>query len=428
GYGYYENYKYDRKFSKYGLPAQIIGGESYLSSDFISRQIMDNDFYAATLSARYLSEKLTLNMGGMYSDHQGDHYGILPWVKYNEKVETDYQWYFNVGKKRDLNYFTKAEWRFSSDWSLFGDLQYRYVSYDMEGADNDLADLSQDHQWHFFNPKGGIFFRPDARNEAWFSVAVSHREPTRSDLKDAIKYGGTHEVLPERMTDFEAGYRYIAEKGTFVINGYLMLYKDQLTATGKLSNTGYALMENVKDSYRLGVEMTGGIKPLSWLSLDANLTLSRNRIQDYTGWIDQYDNPDDWNMVSQIPVYKKSSTLSFSPDVIAAGILTVNPVKPLSLALTAKYVGSQYYDNLASPENKIPSYLVSNFQATYTHKCKNSSSIEFQFLVNNLFNNDYIANAWAYTARFADGSPENTDRGFFVQAPRNIMSRITFRF
>ena len=46
-----------------------------------------------------------------------------------------------------------------------------------------------------------------------------------------------------------------------------MRYRDQLVQTGELSDIGEALTTNIPDSYRMGVELTAGWDPVSWLRL-----------------------------------------------------------------------------------------------------------------------------------------------------------------
>ena len=65
-------------------------------------------------------------------------------------------------------------------------------------------------------------------------------------------------------------------------NLYYMDYKDQMVQTGKLNNVGYKLMENVKESYRAGLELEAAV-PL-WenkIRIDGNATFSRNKIKNY---------------------------------------------------------------------------------------------------------------------------------------------------
>jgi len=47
--------------------------------------------------------------------------------------------------------------------------------------------------------------------------------------------------------------------------------------------------------------------------------------------------------------------------------------------------------------------------------------------MNNLFNKEYVANGWAATDTFSDGSLINWI-GYYPQATRNYMARLTLSF
>jgi len=118
GYGYYENYREDNDFADFGLPAQTIEGVTYNNSDFIRRKLMKNDFYVANLGLDYTKNALKLTFGGMYSFYDGNHYGRLPWVKFNQDIPENYEWYRNTGKKGEINLFTKADYQLNERLSL----------------------------------------------------------------------------------------------------------------------------------------------------------------------------------------------------------------------------------------------------------------------------------------------------------------------
>lgn len=92
-----------------------------------------------------------------------------------------------------------------------------------------------------------------------------------------------------------------------------------------------------------------------------------------------------------------------------------------------KYVGKQYYDNTSKDEHSLDAYFISNFMAGYTFSKSQFGEIDLQFMVNNLFNKEYIANAWVATDRLEDGQ-SFVYKGLFPQATRNFMGRVTVRF
>jgi iron complex outermembrane receptor protein len=148
------------------------------------------------------------------------------------------------------------------------------------------------------------------------SLAVGHREPSRSDIKESIKSGVADKLKSERLFDYEVGYKFESSKIAFSANIYAMEYKNQLVPTGKLSETGYVIKENVDKSYRRGVEISAAWEPFTFLKIDGNLTLSSNKILDYTLWTDMFDNSSDWNSLPQKSTFYKKTDISYSPSVI----------------------------------------------------------------------------------------------------------------
>ena len=166
---------------------------------------------------------------------------------------------------------------------------------------------------------------------------------------------------------------------------------------------------------------------LSWLKIDANIALSQNKIIDYIHYEEHYDNPNDWNSTPQVAKNYGNTQLAFSPNIVGAAIATIEPVQNLKLQLIGKYVGEQYYDNTQREETRLDPYFVMNAKASYIWKLKSGKNIEFQLLVNNILNKQYINNAWGYEAHFDDGSPKYIEQGFFVQPGINIMGRIVLK-
>ncbi len=428
GKGYYEEFKEDRKFSKYGLSNIVIGTQTFSEADFIQRKWMDNVFYGVISSLNYSKGSVDATLGGAWNKHDGDHFGRIMWSSVNAGLPKNYEWYTNNGLKKDWNLFAKSTWQVNDIVSIFADVQYRGVSYKLKGFDSDIAGIDQNHNWKFFNPKTGAVIKFLSSHEVYYSFGIANREPARSDLKDGQKYGDDYIPKPERLYDWELGYKFKHQKFAFNANFYYMIYKDQLVLTGELTDVGYAKMDNVPNSYRAGIELIFGMKPLDWLKIDLNSTLSKNIIEDYTHYTDLYDNSNDWNQLPQEAEKIGNSTISFSPSVVSAGQITVIPFKNLSFALISKYVGSQFIDNSENEERKLDAYWVNNFKADYVYKLKGTKSVYLQFMVNNLFNADYISNAWIYRAKFANGDADYIEDGYFSQATRNFSLKLGVEF
>jgi iron complex outermembrane receptor protein len=429
GYGYYENYREDRKFSEFGLDDQIIDGITYSRSDFVRRKMLENDFYVANLGLNYSLNSFKLTFGGMYSYYDGDHFGRLPWIKNWVGDESEIEWYRNIGTKSEFNIFSKVDYQINDRLSLFGDLQFRRVIYKLSGTDDDMKDLTGEFIYNFFNPKAGINYNLNSSNRIFASLAIGQREPLRADLKDGIKGESVNPIKPERMIDYELGYHFTGKNGVNLgANLYYMDYHNQMVQTGKLNDVGYKLMENVENSYRTGLELEAAVP--FWNNkflLDANITLSRNMIKNYVAWFDHYDNQDNWNWEGQISKEYGNTNISFSPDIISAASITWQPADIFYLNLMGKYVGKQYMDNTSDDAKSIDAYFVCNLSAGYTFKKISIGTFNLQVYMNNLFNKEYVANGWAATDTFSDGSLINWI-GYYPQATRNYMARLTLSF
>jgi len=429
GFGYYEQYKQDKEFGEMKILNQTVEDVLYTKTDLIRRKNMDNGLYTANLNLKYEIKGLNLQTGTMYTYYDGDHFATLSWVEHNENIPKNYEWVRNNAKKTDANTFLKVEYSPLKGFNTYVDLQYRYVDYDLNGLDDDdMEDMTQHRTWHFFNPKAGLFYQINSNQHVYGSVAIAHREPSRADIKDALKKGMNFDVKAEKLTDYELGYTFDDKTVMTSVNFYCMNYKDQLIPTGKLNDVGYKLMTNVEKSYRMGIEISAGYRPVTWIQLDATTTLSKNRVIEYTTWYETYDNSNDWGDAAQLNQYFDEAKLPFSPELTAVCGITVIPAKNFKLNLTEKYVGEQYITNTQNENLKISAYHCSNASLTYNFRIKDFADAELGLYVNNLLSNQYICNAWGYEAHFANGDATYTEEGLYPVAPRNYLTKLTIRF
>ncbi len=423
GKGFYEEYREDESYSDYGLKYVRMSDTTLYVTDLIRRKWMANDFYGLVYSLKYKNEKVEASMGGGLNIFSGDHFGRIIWMRYPGAAEKDHQWYFNNGEKREASLYGKMTAEISPKASFFGDLQYRYIKYILEGNDDDLKNISQTHSFNFFNPKTGIHFTIGEDQEAYVSVSVAHREPTRTDFKEA---SGDDKATPgsERLFDTELGYRLNLPGRSFAINLYGMFYNDQLVPTGELSNVGYPIMTNVDRSYRIGAELSAGFVPADFLSWKLNLTLSRNKIRDFVEHYVDY-NTTDWSSE-----YKSRNLgnvdIAYSPRVTGTSDFALKPISTADIHLITKYVGRQYFDNTMSGERMLDHYLVNNIIVGFTPGIKNIRKVEIQAIVNNIFNTEYENNA--YGGNWYEDGKEKTWAYYFPQAGINFMFKLGFTF
>ncbi len=423
GKGYYEEQKSDISLEEYGLDNIIIGNTTITETDIVQRKWMTNNFYGAVWSFVRKGARSEMILGGGLNRYDGNHFGRIIWMENAGKYIPDYEWYRNKGIKDEISVYGKASTRLTASLSSYLDMQYRHIAYSITGPDDDTHDLTQDHKYDFFNPKAGLLWRNGAGSEAYISLAVTHREPSRSNLTDAA---GDLSVTPrpERMADIETGYSLSTTNLIFNANFYLMKYHDQLVPTGEISNVGYSIMTNVENSYRMGVELSGSYRPCKTIGLNANLTLSRNKISNFRNYFTDY-NTSDW---SEAYVYKDLGTvdIAYSPDIIATGVIEIHPAENLVFRITNKYVGKQYFDNTMSEERKIDPYFISNASVDFTRKTKSFGEINMRFLVNNIYNNMYESNA--YGGMWSEDGNEKTWAYFFPQAGANFQFSLGIKF
>lgn len=424
GYGYYNQYKDDAWLAGY---TNLTTDKE--QADLIRHKIMRTHIGGANLSANYRTRSLDLTFGGSWSYYTSPHWGTLSWVDGLAANDVAGKWYENDVVKHDANIFARADWTLfkgfvDNELHLFSDLQFRYVGYKAWGTNDNsiwgdegvyMQPIDVDVKYPFFNPRLGISYIHH-RHNVFASVAMAHREPTRSDFTDRYMFSDDGYPNPERLIDFELGYNYIAPRLTLGVNLYYMYYHNQLVATGMVNDGDDALNVNVDRSYRRGVELMASWKSTKWLTLSANATLSQNKIMDY---VDQ---------LKDSPTYGQNlgtKTISYSPSVVGSLIADFH-YKGFSLLWHTQYVGKQYFTNNEVEALSLDAYCVTNLDVAYTLMLKDKRSVRFGVAVNNLFSTLYESNGYGYSYMW-DG--ERYDEAFyFPQAPINVLANVTVNF
>ncbi len=422
GKGYYEEYAEDQALSDYGLAPVIIDTSRIKASDLIRRKWLDNNFMGAVYSLTWKKGRSELIIGGGSNIYNGDHYGRIIWMQYAGDTGNDYQWYLNNGKKNESDIYTRINYKLSDRLTAFGDVQYRYIAYRMHGPDDDQKDLTQSHYFSFLNPKAGLYWNVTSDQDLYLSFSVAHREPSRADFKEAAGDPGAMPVA-ERLFDAETGYNLRSSRADIGVSLYGMFYRDQLVPTGELSNVGYPITTNVKNSYRAGIELSVLFRPAGFFSWNLNTTLSRNKISNFTEYFTNYTYDGGSQYLSK---FLGSVDIAYSPSVIGSSDLIFKPYDRLGIHLISKYVGKQYFDNTMSNARKLDPYFVSNLRIDFQPDLRQVKNIEFQLLVNNMLNAKYESNA--YGGNWFEDGVEKTWAYYFPQAGINFMVRAGVRF
>jgi iron complex outermembrane receptor protein len=419
GKGYYEEYRYDDAIANYGLPDVVVGNEVITSTDLIRRRWLDNDFYGFTYSLNYEKEKVNAVLGGAWNRYVGDHFGEILWSSV-AIAPYEYQYYFNDGDKRDFNIFLKTNYQISEHINAFVDLQYRRINYKTSGIENKQNMIDVDVNYDFFNPKAGLTYMVSDRQNIYVSYSVANKEPVRDDFTDNPGNTPKHETLH----DIEMGFRSVSEKLTFSTNFYFMNYKNQLVLTGALNDVGASVRTNVDKSYRMGIETEVLVKLTEKLSWNVNLTLSENKIKEFTEVL--YDYGPDWDEYNVVENTYEDTDISFSPRVIGGSGLSYTPFNGAEITLLTKYVGKQYLDNTTNNARSIDSYLVNDIRLGYTIHPSFVKAITVSFLINNILDEEFESNG--YTWGYLGGGDTYRENYYYPHAGTNFMGMLTLKF
>lgn len=428
GDGYYQEYKTGRKLVEYALTPFIYDGETMKKSDLVRRKAMDNHFGGAVFSLNYKDNRLNATAGGALNRYTGDHFGNVLWVKnYIGNLDATHEYYRNQGTKNDGNIYLKADYSIASSLNAYIDLQYRHIGYTIEGyndkwndATGTLQQLDIDETFDFFNPKAGLSWQINKHNRLFGSVSIAHKEPTRNNYTDGKLHS---QPKAEKLTDYELGYTFGSNRIHAGVNLYYMHYKDQLALTGELNEIGEPLADNIPDSYRAGIELMASVELPLGFNWEANATLSRNRIKDFTEVLYDDDTYEKWE------IKHGETRIAFSPDIIANNILSYSN-KGLSLSMHTQYVSKQYMSNAQQSDHLLDAYLVSNLYASYTFNLRGTKSITVGANIYNLFNEEYENNGYAGSGYYTVNGEKTRYNyaGYAAQAGTNFLGHVTINF
>ena len=407
GSGFFEEYKEDTSLDFHGLSSVTVDGDLLTESDLVRRRWLENNFYAVSGNAHYKDHKWDTTTGVFYSYYQGLHFGEVIWANYFTGANLGDRYYNGTGDKHEFTAFSKATYQLNNQWSFFGDLQLRVVNYKTGGLTSDKVNLLVDETYEFFNPKFGASYALNKNNQFYFSYGRASREPRRSDFEEGV-------FTPEKLDDYELGWRFTSNKVNLETNLYYMDYTDQLVLTGQLDDSGGFVRETSGNSYRTGLEIVADVTVLEQLHIRPNIALSSNKNKDFV-------TSRDGELVNL-----GTTNISFSPSIIAGNSIDYIPLKNLQVSLLSKYVGEQYLGNIDSETSKLDAYFLNDFNVNYTFtKIPFAKSLVLSGLVNNIFDVDYVSNGFFFTFDDDFSNPGTITTiegaGFYPQAGINFL-------
>ena len=437
GHGYYEEFRPNNKLSKYGIPNFTLSdGSTLKKTDFVRQKGLRQDTYGLVFSTNYKAKWVDAVAGFSAQNFEGDHFGYLTYMANQELSDAylaggKYTYYDSKATKSDVTAYLKGNFHVTKNFDIFGDVQYRNVRYYTNGYNDKYVDnmkqmLNIDKTYGFLNPKAGLSYHKGGHN-AYASFALSHREPERNNFTDNGSYPAPS---AERLLDYELGYNFQNSIWHAGVNLYYMDYVNQFVQTGLVSDIGEALTTNIKDSYRMGVEITAGVNPTKWLSIEANAALSQNKLKDFDEVVEDWDYTDGTGFIKN---HYDNTTLAFSPSMILNGFVDFHH-KGFQATWHTGYVSRQYLDNTECKQRSLDGFSRTDITASYTLKCfkKGLKETVFGLNFNNIFNKHYANSGWVYSAIYASGgNPEGnryTEIGYIPSAGFTMMGNITLRF
>ncbi|MEK6372758.1 MAG: TonB-dependent receptor [Acidobacteriota bacterium] len=325
-----------------------------------------------------------------------------------EHTRNDYR---NYGTKGEANAFAKFRYD-PARWHLYADAQVRTTDFHYHG-DVPVGSI----RWTFFNPKIGARYNLSPSSGVYASAGMSTREPARNDLfqgEDNASFAhDLRAVKPERLIDVEAGWDYRTRAGVLKANVYAMHFRNEIAATGELSDIGLALRRNVDRSTRRGIELEAAWQATPSLRLRGNANLSRNRISKWMQFYDVYAAAG--NVTCSEPITHRDVNPLLTPTVLLNQTVEWTPQRALTLGATGRYAGKSYLNNTNDERFTTPSFFTLDANAAFDV----NRHARLRVQVNNVLNNKRV---WPSGYSYLFITPQKSVDGisyYYPQATRN---------
>jgi len=390
------------------------------SPDYIDRRWLDNNFYGMIFSLNQKTDNYNAIIGGSFNIYDGQHYGEYMWSSAS-KISSNFKerFYDDIGDKREFNVYAKIDYYLSEKILIYGDLQFRNINYNASITPYSVISgyvekgyEEIDKNFNFLNPKLGVFYNQNDSNKYYLSYARAQREPTRADYASGSPN-------PEKLDDFELGWRGQVNNLSLNLNVFYMLYDNQLVLTGDRDINGYEIRTNIGKSYRLGLEVESKLFINPNLNIESNISLSENKNKNlfysFDGELQKFGNTD----------------LAYSPNFTANNIINFTPNDKVYFSLRSNYVSEQFFAQTNSPISELDSYFINDFN--FIHELSlpnNANELKLKVLVNNIFDVKYTSYGGYYTYDLPVGQGQKTYEGtyYYPQSGINILVGLDIKF
>jgi len=309
-----------------------------------------SDWFGYVGQYDYKISELNLSTGVSLNTYTRHHSGV-------EYDTTNTYPYKNHGTKNEISGFIKVN--FGDDVVReYMDVQVRYAEFNYNGN----VPLPK-QSWLFLNPKIGVKIFHSKKFDTYYTIGLSHREPTRSVLFNGGFYLTTlNNVKAEKVIDIEFGVDYKDDKVELQSNFFWMSFDNEIIPAGPLGPNSLPTMINVDQSYRIGFETDVTYRITGSLVYNGNLTLSDSRFG------------------------KLNKHQLFSPSIIMNQGLSYS-LGDYVFNINHSYFSKSYID--ITNKYSVDGHLIVNSNISYSR-----NKIIFSLQVNNITNNRYYRNGY----------------------------------
>ena len=406
----------------------------YIPNDALIRASVENKQWGWIPRFSLKHNNGELIVGAEFRNHISEHWGSINFASnIPPSLEKTYRYYSYEGSKKIMNFFAHENYQFSEKINVLAELQLAYHHYKI--ANEKYLNNEFDIDGLFLNPRLGINYKFDTAISSYLSFARITREPRLKNYYDAAESsggavpqfnvlpGGEYDfsnplVKPETMNNLELGFVYNKENINLTLNGFYMLFKDEIVNQGQVDRFGQPITGNMDETIHMGIELSSNIKLNKYIDITLNGAYSKNFISKGSTFINAING-------DVLEVNLKDNRISGFPDLTFNGIVSFKYKNFLS-RFFAKYVGKFYSDNYDEnlstyrilypgitdySDNKVEPYFTANLLMSYEFEADPIfQKIKIFAQVNNVFDKLYAA--------YAIG------KEFFPAAERNIMAGI----
>jgi iron complex outermembrane receptor protein len=454
GKGWYEEQALGALYSDYNIDTSVTGGTA--NGDLIRVQSVEKFQVGWNPRLELKHSRGVHSFGGSFYYFESDHFGQVTWAQnISGALDTRHKYYQHYGTKKVGSLFAQEYYRLTDRLSVQATGQMRFQSYRFEqeklGA---FAGYDYDLTWLFFSPRLGLNYRLPLADEShsaniYANFAIASSTPTDnaiynasdpyafpsieiqsvslSSSGDSVYTFGDPTFRSERVYNVEFGGNYRTPTWNLGANVYWMDFADEIIAYGGINPSNYQpATTNADGSYRLGLELSGAVRPAEAFTLSGNLSLNRYRIKDFSRTYEVYD--DNFDVIGDTTVTFKDVKGLLFPDILANAILDY---KHDNLRLTYRFrvAGKQYMEVLNLDSLAIDAYTISSVQASFTlPNFLRFGDLTVTGTIDNLFNKKYVVSGygWNYAYSPGPGQPVSLfgEAEYYVAAERSVYGEI----